>query len=442
MKSDMEEGADGSITGLDYDDDHILRAPSLRFSVGENLSCDDEEGEACRRLIAAVDAALARRGGAGGHPDIEALEINFVYSSPHNMFISLPVRGSWYFLPHRHATGISSAHVAAWLRFAACHVTGSFKLAVPTLMGPAMTALMPEERERSTEMPASARAEAISLSFGYACLTVPSAAAFHALRDLHIGHASVEPGGADERNLGELLSAASCPRLRRLRLEHIAGLVALRIDAAATLEELRLEEIRGLNSLEVDAPGLRELRDQTMKQWDDIQDMTSFVPQLPNVTDLSIEIGPGHWHNLKSIITELITKCSRLERLSINIECANDACSKPQCFCNGRDYDQKISMEHLREVKFTHFLPSKYHMSFVQLMMEGAPALQRMTVELYVGKDLDCSSIPGDRGHWAPCPMDSSKRVRTKAYEWTLDKKPLDNRPDEEGGHDHILSKF
>ncbi|CAN6338454.1 unnamed protein product [Urochloa humidicola] len=118
-----------------------------------------------------------------------------------------------------------------------------------------------------------------------------------------------------------------------------------------------------------------------MKQWKHIQDMTSHVPQLPNVIDLSIEIGPGHWHNLKSIIAGLITKCSRLQRLSINIECANDACSKPLCFCNGKD-DQKISMEHLREVKFTHFRPLKYHMSFVQLMMEGAPALERMTVEL------------------------------------------------------------
>ncbi|CAL4906331.1 unnamed protein product [Urochloa decumbens] len=389
------EGGDGSITGLDYDDDHVLRAPSLRFSVGESLSCDDEDGEACRRLI----AALARRSSAGGHPDVEALEINFVCSSPHNMFISLPVRGSWYVLPHRHATAITSAHVAAWLRFAASHVTGSFKLAVPTLMGPAMTALTPEERLRSVEMPASARAEAMSLSFGHARLTVPAAAAaaFHALRDLHIGHARVEPGGADERNLGELLSAASCPRLRRLRLEHIAGPVALRIDAAATLEELWLEEIRGLNSLEVDTPGLRdrELR---------------------------------------------VTHCFRLvdDDATARISAPrNDACSKPQCFCNGKD-DQKISMEHLREVKFTHFWPCKYHMSFVQLMMEGAPALERMTVELYIGKDLECSSIPGDRGHWAACPMDSSKRGRTKAYEWTLDKK----QQEEEQGHDHILSKF
>lgn len=100
----------------------------------------------------------------------------------------------------------------------------------------------------------------------------------------------------------------------------------------------------------------------------------------------------------------------------------NDACSKPQCFCNGKD-DQKISMEHLREVKFTGFHPSKYHMSFVQLTMEGAPALERMTVQLYIGKDLDCSGIPCDRGYWAPCLMDSSKRVHTKAYEWTLDNK-------------------
>ncbi|CAN6356303.1 unnamed protein product [Urochloa humidicola] len=383
-----------------------------------------------------------------------------------------------------------------------------------------MTVLMAEEKERYVELPASARAEAMSLSFGHAHLTVPAAAAFHALGDLHIGHARIDPGSSDERNLGELLSASSCPRLRRLWLEHIAGLSALRLDGAATLEVLRLEEIHGLNSLEVDAPGLRELRvthcfrlldddatarisapkvevlacgeachpdrlqfdgaaaarrlekitlwshgnngdscndgavwlmqqcaaagslglhlitpwDQTMKKWDDIQELTSHVPQLPNVIDLSIEINPGHWHNLKSIIAGLITKCSRLERLTIDIQCANDACSKPQCFCNGKD-DQNISMEHLREVKFTSFVPSKYHMSFVELMMEGAPALERMTVEMYVGKDLDCSSIPGDRGHWVPCLIDSSKRM--KAYEWTLVKKK-----EEEEEHGHISSRF
>ncbi|CAN6347880.1 unnamed protein product [Urochloa humidicola] len=86
MKSDMEGAVE--IAGLDYSDDHVLHAPSLRFSVGENLN---NEEEASRRLIASVDAALARR-----VADVEALEINFVYSSRCNRYISLPSRGCWY----------------------------------------------------------------------------------------------------------------------------------------------------------------------------------------------------------------------------------------------------------------------------------------------------------------------------------------------------------
>ncbi|CAN6338455.1 unnamed protein product [Urochloa humidicola] len=247
------------IVGLDNDDDHVLHAPSLRFNVAGYGGCEED----CRRLIAAADAALARRS-AAGHPDVEALEINSVYVSPLNKYISLPSRGCWYIFPHRHAAGITSAHVDAWLRFAARHVTGSFALAVPTLMGPEMRKMPAEDKQRFAELPASARAEAMSLSFGHALLMVPSAAGdgacFHALADLHIGHAWVVPGGDDERNLGDLLSAASCPRLRRLRLEHIGGLAALRLRTAATLEELRLEEIRSLTALELDAPGLRALR--------------------------------------------------------------------------------------------------------------------------------------------------------------------------------------
>jgi hypothetical protein len=36
-------------------------------------------------------------------------------------------------------------------------------------------------------------------------------------------------------------------------------------------------------------------------------------------------------------------------------------------------------------------------------VIESSPALERMTVELYIGKELDCGSIPGNRGRWAPC---------------------------------------
>jgi len=103
---------------------------------------------------------------------------------------------------------------------------------------------MPESKKSflSAAMPTSARAETMSLSLGNASLAVPAAGAgaFAALSDLLLIHARNEPNGTDdERNLGRLLLASCCPRLRRLHLQHIAGLSALHCAAPATLEELQ-----------------------------------------------------------------------------------------------------------------------------------------------------------------------------------------------------------
>ncbi|CAL4898974.1 unnamed protein product [Urochloa decumbens] len=506
------------IVGLDYSDDDVLHAPSLRFSVGEYPHGE----EPCRRLIAAADAALARRC-AAGHPDVEALEINFVYASPLNKYMSLLPKGCWYIFTHRHATGITSAHVDAWLRLAARHVTGSFALAVPTLLGPDMRNMPADEKEqRFAELPASARAEAMSLSFGHALLMVPAAAtgnggaAFHALADLHLGHAWMEPGGADERNLGVLLSAASCPRLRRLRLEHIAGLSGLRLHAAATLEELRLDYIQDLTALELDAPGLRALhvancfrmmdRGSTARisapaletlawgdvcrpeglqidapslrrlekvylysharadnDWnarvvgllqqcsaadslsmvmalvepsfgmEDIKEMISCLPLLHNIINLTIKVDGGRWHELKATISRLVAKCSRVQCLSIDIKSANNPCSKPGCPCNLED-DLMISLEHLREAKITGFGPSNYHRSFVQLMIAGAPALEKMTVEFIkasLSQRQQNDDDSEDLGFNMPCKGQWSLRHGdVTTYEWTADSKREEARQD------------
>ncbi|TVU50012.1 hypothetical protein EJB05_01363, partial [Eragrostis curvula] len=160
----------GKIVGLDYDDDHVLLAPALRFAVtsrpyGAGTSQKDTDDS--RRLIAAVDAALALRLLRGG--DVDELEINFVYGSPWNMFLYGPSGSGHYICRHGHAGDITSEHVASWL-------------------------------------PASARAEAMSLTLAYASLAVPAAGAgaFNALIDLTLTHVRIEPGGADERNLSSL----------------------------------------------------------------------------------------------------------------------------------------------------------------------------------------------------------------------------------------------
>ncbi|TVU50011.1 hypothetical protein EJB05_01362, partial [Eragrostis curvula] len=80
-------------------------------------------------------------------------------------------------------------------------------------------------------------------------------------------------------------------------------------------------------------------------------------------------------------------------------------------------------MEHLREATITGFHPSKYHQSLVQLIMAGAPALEKLTLELFIGKELH-EDIPCNRGQWAPCVSEESpKRVRPKVYQWTAEKK-------------------
>ncbi|TVU50009.1 hypothetical protein EJB05_01360 [Eragrostis curvula] len=226
----------------------VLCSHTLRGAGGGQKDTDDS-----RRLIAAVDAALALRLCGG---DVDELEINFVYGCPRNRFLYAPSGSGQYMCRHGHAGDITSEHVASWLRFGERRVTGRLTLAVPVLPRQSKT-----KRNLAAELPASTRAEAMSLTLGNASLAVPAAAAFHALVDLALTHARIEPGSADERNLSSLLSAAGCPRLRRLRLEYITGLAALRLDpAAATLEEANLNFLNDLASLELDAPGLRELR--------------------------------------------------------------------------------------------------------------------------------------------------------------------------------------
>ena len=188
-------------------------------------------------------------------------------------------------------------------------------------------------------------------------------------------------------------------------------------------------------------------QDLKAKNWTAMEEMMSSVPHLPNVTSLTID---AQWQHLEASIANLIAKCSRLERLSIDISrpvspiilaricqtrsknvsfCLSgdqhlqcDPCSNPHCFCHreGGWDEQAISLDHLREGKITGLRPSDDHLSLVRRVIASSPALERMTVELYIGKEIDCSSIPCNRGHWAPCASgQSSRRVCCKAYEWT-----------------------
>ncbi|CAL4898972.1 unnamed protein product [Urochloa decumbens] len=401
-----------------------MHAKSLRFAVtpdpyGGGFSPEDTEDG--RRLIAAVDAALALRAGA----DVEDLEINFVYDSPTNFFVDLSDIG-WYLFPHGHAADITLEH---------------------------------------------------------------------------------DEGGGRSGNLGDLLSASTCPRLRRLRLERVGGLAALRLRAAATLEDVRLDNVRGLTALELDAPGLRELhvagcyrladRGSTVRisvpaletlacadmcgpdglevvdapaslrslekvylysqapdeDWnagsvgllqlctdadslgvdispfepglrmEETKEMMSCVPLLPNITNLTINVNGGRWHELKATISRLAAKCSRVQCLSIDIKSANDLCPKVGCLCNVQD-DPTISLEHFREAKITGFGTKVYHWSLVQLMITGAPALEKMTVEFIKASppQRQQNHDSEDLGFNMPCKGQwSLKHGDVAIYEWTAD---------------------
>ncbi|EEC69399.1 hypothetical protein OsI_38550 [Oryza sativa Indica Group] len=197
-------------------------APCLRFAVGlGSFAEDDDEDEeehgarchdAARRLIAGADACLARRrhaAAAGVHDALRALEISLVYGDADNdssWYKREPVGKRYYIHDHHHEADITPSLVDSWLRF-------------------------------------------------------DDAGAFRALTDFTLCRAKINAYDNDDLRLGHLLSSPCCPRLRRLELRHVAGLIRLRLDAVAgTLEELRLVYLPDLRRLHVDAPGLRLLR--------------------------------------------------------------------------------------------------------------------------------------------------------------------------------------
>uniref|UniRef100_A0A0E0MN04 F-box domain-containing protein n=1 Tax=Oryza punctata TaxID=4537 RepID=A0A0E0MN04_ORYPU len=217
------------------------RAPCLRFAVDPaSVEADD-----VRRLIADVDATLAPSRAASPLPTArEAAATSTLMSCTETI-------GWSSYVAHRHAAGITTSRVAAWLRFGQRH------------------------------LPCSARAEAMRLTLGRARLTVPAAVAAGAFRALsHV----VLAAAADELRLGHLLSSSCFPRLRRLSLDHVDGLAALRlVAAAATLEDIRLVDLHTLVRLDVDAPELRLLRVGCcgwMVYYDDAAAMRISAPRL------------------------------------------------------------------------------------------------------------------------------------------------------------------
>ncbi|EEE53316.1 hypothetical protein OsJ_36311 [Oryza sativa Japonica Group] len=475
-------------------------APCLRFAVGlGSFAEDDDEDEeehgarchdAARRLIAGADACLARRrqaAAAGVHDALRFLEISLVYGDADN-------DSSWY---KREPVGKSFVLELPLNAAAAAKQDqeeadeAKRDVAPPVEEGEAVVVeeeeldLLPAAEEEAVELPATARATAMSLTLCDANTVVPIASA-----------------GAF-----------------RLSSAHVAGLIRLRLDAVAgTLEELRLVYLPDLRRLHVDAPGLRLLRVghcdnlpysddpgaarvsaprlETLA-WDGLEyracrefiatptvrhlkklslyshggaddetnvaavrllksctavdhlelrltvrvlpaeDTVKDIPHLPTVTKLRLDVNTWWYgHTIGATLARIIAKCNNIEHLSILVRGLLEVCSDAQCKCSQPKgwEDQKIQLEHLKKVEFKGFIPFDDRKRLLRLLLENVPALEKITMEFdpsYIFenpkevRDKIDFDMPDYQGSWTPCDWDFHEcgffDGATK-YEWTREK--------------------
>ncbi|KAK3136573.1 hypothetical protein QOZ80_5BG0438810 [Eleusine coracana subsp. coracana] len=194
-----------------------------------------------------------------------------------------------------------------------------------------------------------------------------------------------------------------------------------------------LQQCTGVNWLAVDVM----LPSSTVKKHGALEyvykDMIIDMPLFPNVRNLTIGVfNTNSQHSTGATLVKFITKCPRIECITIDTWPRDRECSEMNCICNEPKgwEDQEISLERLRKVEIFELLPFKSEISFVRLLLARSPALERMTVSLdsdfikrrheETGKDVDFE-IPCYGGRWEPCAWECRKpgfSGDTK-YEWT-----------------------
>lgn len=98
------------------------------------------------------------------------------------------------------------------------------------------------------------------------------------------------------------------------------------------------------------------------------------------------------------------------------------------CVCDQPEGWEKetISLECLRIVEISSFLPCKDQIRLVHLLLASAPVLERMTVTIYKqyedAKDLDLG-ILGFRGRWSYSGPEYHRSGFSVRYEWTPSKR-------------------
>ncbi|XP_052137847.1 uncharacterized protein LOC127756541 [Oryza glaberrima] len=426
-------------------------SPALRFAVAPLSGADVA---AARRLVPAVDSVLARRDAAGGaDADVKDLEISFPHDRAAADDIITPARvAAWLRFAERRVTGAFMLELPFELdMFTAMRLAlGGADLAVPPAIAAAFPALTDVHLSHA-RLDGGARGDDLRLCNllsssccprlrrlrlshigGLPTLRLDAAAT---LEELHLRHLTgtwclqVDAPGlrslaVEETSLyfgpePEATTRIAAPRLDALtyRCSDPGGETNLRFDGGR-VEELRLAShaVHGGTNNAVAAWFLRqcaavvdrldvELTVPVGKLIIDHEDIMKDIPELLNVTDLRINVEASMSpHRAGASLAKLIAKCCKAECLFINIsDQGRNQCVNSMCICDQPEGWEKetISLECLRIVEISSFLPCKDQIRLMHLLLSNAPVLERMTVTIYKqyedAKDLDIG-ILGFRG--------------------------------------------
>ncbi|XBI88690.1 hypothetical protein VPH35_026621 [Triticum aestivum] len=162
------------------------------------------------------------------------------------------------------------------------------------------------------------------------------------------------------------------------------------------------------------------------------------IPPLPHVRNLKLNFWSPDNHIFGACVSSILARCTNLQHLSLGIrKLYLSRCDEECRICRrvGTWKEEKISLDHLREVEFSGFSGQECH-DMAQLLLLNSSALQRMTVAVEASGDISCddssddespprqrtimetlvSTLPCPRGKWSACAPANEARAE---YEWT-----------------------
>ncbi|KAE8807334.1 hypothetical protein D1007_16392 [Hordeum vulgare] len=207
---------------------------------------------------------------------------------------------------------------------------------------------------------------------------------------------------------------------------------------ARALENLDLDDL-SVRRLGVDAPRLSELHLGFHFMMYSERDQSSLIFRAPALETLnsSLQLGYCQQLNLQGYTIQLLQECSPNVRHDLHIpgpegqsekEVEDEITAMPQ-------FPGFRNLTHLREVEFSSFSGQGYCFDIVQLLLIGAPALERMILTMQASEEgckrptIDLASLksrlPHGMGTWTTRP--AAKNVAE--LEWTPDSSMLATGP-------------